>query len=116
MLDVAVETIADREVLPIIHRDRASHYRWPGWLERIKAAKLVRSMQRKASSQDNAASEGVFGRLKTKLFYSRDWQPFTAAQFIDEADAYTRWYNETRINIPLGRSPIEYRKSLGLMP
>ncbi|HCT33203.1 MAG TPA: hypothetical protein DF966_08585, partial [Sulfitobacter sp.] len=39
------------------------------------------------------------------------------AQFIDEVDAYIRWYNETRIKMSLGgRSPIEYRKSLGLMP
>jgi len=42
---------------------------------------------------------------------------FTFAQFIDEVDAYIRWYNETRIKMSLGgRSPIEYRKSLGLMP
>ncbi len=117
MLDAAVETIADSEARPIIHSDRGGHYRWPGWLERIKAAKLVRSMSRKASSQDNAACEGFFGRLKTEFFYPRDWRTFTAAQFIDEVDAYIRWYNETRIKMSLGgRSPIEYRKSLGLMP
>lgn len=39
------------------------------------------------------------------------------AQFIDEIDAYIRWYNETCIKMSLGgRSPIKYRKSLGLMP
>jgi transposase InsO family protein len=109
MLDAAVETIADS--------DRGGHYRWLGWLERIDAAKLVRSMSRKASSQDNAACEGFFGRLKIEFFYPRDWRVFTVAQFIDEVDAYIRWYNETRIKMSLGsRSPIEYRKSLGLMP
>ncbi|KMK64481.1 IS3 family transposase [Puniceibacterium sp. IMCC21224] len=117
MLDAAVETIADSEARPVVHSDRGGHYRWPGWLERIDAAKLVRSMSRKASSQDNAACEGFFGRLKTEFFYPRDWRAFTAAQFIDEVDAYIRWYNETRIKMSLGgRSPIEYRKSLGLMP
>lgn len=111
MLDAAVETIADSEARPIIHSDRGGHYRWPGWLERIDAAKLVRSMSRKASSQDNAACEGFFGRLKTEFFYPRDWRALTAAQFIDEVDAYIRWYNETRIKMSLGgRSPIEYRK------
>jgi len=116
MLDAAVETIADSETRPIIHSDRGGHYRWPGWLERVDAAKLVRSMSRKARSQDNAACEGFFGRLKTEFFYPRDWRAFTAAQFIDEVDAYIRWYNETRIKMSLGgRSPIEYRKSLGLM-
>ena len=117
MLDAAVETIADSEARPIIHSDRGGHYRWPGWLERIDAATLVRSMSRKASSQDNAACEGFFGRLKTEFFYPRDWRALTAAQFIDEVDAYIRWYNETRIKMSLGgRSPIEYRRSLGLMP
>lgn len=74
-------------------------------------------MSRKASSQDNAAYEGFFGRLKTEFFYRRNWRAVTVAQFIDAVDAYIRWYNETRIKMPLGgRSPIEYRKSLGLMP
>ena len=42
---------------------------------------------------------------------------FTVAQFVDEVDAYIRWYNETRIKMSLGgKSPIEYRKNLGLMP
>lgn len=51
---------------------RAAHYRWPGWLESVSEAKLVRSMSRKARSQDNAACEGFFGRLKTEFFYPRD--------------------------------------------
>lgn len=49
MLDAAVETIADSEARPILHSYRGRHYRWPGWLERIDAAKLVRPMSRKAS-------------------------------------------------------------------
>jgi transposase InsO family protein len=117
MLDAAVETIVDSEARPIIHSDCGGHYRWPGWLERIKATKLVRSMSRKASSQDNAACEGFFGRLKAEFFYPRDWRAFTAAQFFDEVDAYIRGYNLTRIKMSLGgRSPNEYRESLGLMP
>jgi putative transposase len=73
-------------------------------------------MSRKARSQDNAACEGFFGGMNTEFFYPRDWRAFTAAQCIDEVAAYIRWYNETRIKMPLGdQSPIEYRKSLGLM-
>jgi len=60
--------------------------------------------------------EGFFGRLKNEFFYPRDWREVTVAQFIDAVDAYIRWYNETRIKMSLGgRSPIEYRQSLGLM-
>lgn len=66
-------------------------------------------------SPDNAACEGFFGRLKTELFYSRDWQAVSTDQFIEVVDSYIRWYNEKRIKISLGAlSPIEYRESLGL--
>jgi transposase InsO family protein len=70
----------------------------------------------KGCSQDNAACEGFFGRLKTELFYPRDCKAMTIEQFFGEVDAYIRWYNEKRIKISLGSlSPVEYRKSLGLI-
>jgi transposase InsO family protein/transposase-like protein len=115
MLDAAVETVTDSPDRPIVHSDRGAHYRWPGWLSRVADAKLIRSMSRKGCSPDNAACEGFFGRLKTELFYPRDWRSTTIEQFIDALDSYIRWYNEKRIKISLGaRSPIEYRESLGL--
>lgn len=66
MLDNAVETLNAGE-RPVIHSDRGGHYRWPGWLERVNAAGLIRSMSRKGCSPDNAACEGFFGRLKTEI-------------------------------------------------
>jgi len=115
MLDAAIETVVDTNDRPVVHSDRGAHYRWPGWLSRIGDAKLIRSMSRKGCSPDNAACEGFFGRLKTELFYPRDWRAATVEQFIKEVDSYIRWYNEKRINISLGSlSPIEYRQSLGL--
>ena len=116
MLDAAIETLADSTDKPIVHSDRGGHYRWPGWLSRIAKASLVRSMSRKACSPDNSACEGFFGRLKTEMFYPRDWRSTTIAQFIEELDNYIRWYNEKRIKISLGYlSPIEYREGLELV-
>ncbi len=60
MLDSAVETLNAGE-RPVIHSDRGGHYRWPGWLERVNAAGLIRSMSRKGCSPDNAVCEGFFG-------------------------------------------------------
>lgn len=72
-------------------------------------------MSRKGCSPENAACEGFFGRLKTELFYSRDWRTVSTDQFIEVVDSYIRWYNEKRIKISLGAlSPTEYRESLGL--
>ncbi len=77
--------------------------------------KLIRSMSRKGCSPDNAACDGFFGRLKTELFNSRDWQATTIDQFMQVIDTYIRWYSEMRMRISLGSlSPLEYRESLGL--
>jgi len=115
MLDSAIETVAKSNARPVVHSDRGAHYRWPGWLTRVRDAKLIRSMSRKGCSPDNAACEGFFGRLKTELFYPRDWQATTIEQFIQVVNSYIRWYNEKRIKISLGSlSPLEYRASLGL--
>lgn len=114
MLDEAIETLAEGEQ-PMVHSDRGAHYRWPGWLSRMEDAKLIRSMSRKGCSPDNAACEGFFGRLKTEIFYPRDWHTTTLEQFMEEIDNYIRWYNETRIKISLNaQSPLEYRASLGI--
>ncbi len=115
MLDAAIETVATGAIRPVIHSDRGAHYRWPGWLSRVRNAKLIRSMSRKGCSPDNAACEGFFGRLKTELFYPRNWQDITIDQFIQAVDSYIRWYNEKRIKLSLGSlSPLEYRASLGI--
>ena len=115
MLDTAIETLANSDDRPVVHSDRGAHYRWPGWLTRMGDAKLIRSMSRKGCSPDNSACEGFFGRLKTELFYPRNWQATTIEQFIQVVDSYIRWYNEKRIKISLGSlSPLEYRDSLGI--
>jgi len=115
MLDAAIESVAGSPSKPVIHSDRGAHYRWPGWLQRVHNADLSRSMSRKGCSPDNAACEGFFGRLKTELFYQRNWQDVSVDQFIGTVDAYIRWYNEKRIKVSLGSlSPVEYRASLGI--
>ncbi|AJI81056.1 integrase core domain protein [Yersinia enterocolitica] len=87
MLDNAVETLNAGE-RPVIHSDRGGHYRWPGWLERVNAAGLIRSMSRKGCSPDNAACEGFFGRLKTEMYYGRKWSGITPEKFMQHVDAY----------------------------
>jgi transposase InsO family protein len=115
MLDAAIATVTATSDRPVVHSDRGGHYRWPGWLSRIADVKLVRSMSRKGYSPDDAACEGFFGRLKTELFYSRNWMSTTIEEFVAAVDSYIRWYNEERIKISLGfRSPIEHRRNLGL--
>lgn len=112
MLDHALATLRPGE-RPVLHTDRGAHYRWPGWLQRVEAAGLVRSMSRKACTADNAACEGFFGRIKSEMFYGRSWRGVSVRQFIEILDDYLRWYNQRRIKMSLGAmSPMEYRESL----
>lgn len=114
MLDLATNTLHDGEY-PIIHTDRGCHYRWPGWLERTGKASLVRSMSKKGCSPDNAACEGLFGRIKNEMFYTRNWRGVTMDSFMEILDKYLHWYNTARIKMSLGgRSPLQYRIGLGL--
>ncbi|GHK44282.1 integrase [Klebsiella pneumoniae] len=86
MLDDALDTLNEHDK-PVIHSDRGGHYRWPGWLERIK----------------------------NEMFYGRDWAGITLEKFICFLDRYIRWYNEKRIKLSLGAmSPVKYRQHLGI--
>ena len=115
MLDDAVTTLKDDEK-PLVHSDRGAHYRWPGWISRMDDAGLTRSMSKKGCSPDNSACEGFFGRLKNEMFYNRSWSNVTIDEFIETLDQYIHWYAEKRRKLSLGGvSPIQYRKSLGLV-
>lgn len=72
---------------------------WPA--PRTADTKLIRSVLQ-GCSHDNAACEGFFGRLKTELFYPRDWKVSIIEQRIEAVDSYIRRYNEKRIKIFLG--------------
>lgn len=114
MLEDAIGTLLPSEH-PLVHTDRGCHYRWPGWIERMQAAGLTRSMSKKGCSPDNAACEGFFGRLKNEMFYGRSWVGVPMDDFINEINSYIEWYNTKRIKQSLGyMSPVEYRHSLGL--
>lgn len=115
MLDNGIDLLKDSEH-PIIHTDRGCHYRWPGWINRMKEAGLTRSMSKKGSSPDNSACEGVFGRLKNEMFYGIDWKDVTIDEFIQLLNDYLVWYNEDRIKQSLNYlSPLNHRRSLGLI-
>ena len=51
MLDNAIALLNEDEH-PIVHSDRGCHYRWPGWIQRMDNAGLIRSMSKKGCSPD----------------------------------------------------------------
>ena len=59
MLDGVIAELPDG-CYPTVHSDRGCHYRWPGWIQRMREAGLTRSMSKKGCSPDNAACEGFY--------------------------------------------------------
>jgi transposase InsO family protein len=88
MLDSTIGTLNENEH-PIVHSDRGAHYRWPGWIERMENAGLVRFMSKKGCSPDNSACERFFDCLKNEMFYGRFWRGVTVEEFIKNLDVYT---------------------------
>jgi len=75
----------------------------------------VRSISKKDCSPDNAACEGLFGRIKNEMLYNRNWIEVTLDSFMELLDRDLQWYNTARIKMSLGgKSPVQYRVSLGL--
>lgn len=92
MLDKAIALLGEEH--PIIHSDRGGHYRWTGWIDRMKAANLTRSMSKKGCSPDNSTYECFFGRLKNEMFYGRSWKDISIEAFMKTVDEYIHWCNE----------------------
>ena len=114
-LGISLDELKNSEKL-IVHSDRGCHYRWPGWIQRMEYTGLTRSMSEKGCSPDNAACEGFFEHLKNEMFYNRSRQGASTKEFIAILNDYLIWYREKRIKLSLGGlSPMEYRRSLGLV-
>ena len=112
-LGAACATLAPGE-RPVVHSDRGSHYRWPGWVALCERFGLVRSMSRKGRSPDNARAEGFFGLLKNEFLRCRDWAGVTAEGFMAALDRWVEWYRSGRTKRSLGwRTMDENRRALG---
>ena len=105
MLDEVIAQLPDG-CYPTVHSDRGCHYRWPGWIERMREAGLTRSMSKKGCSPDNAACEGFFGRLKNEMFYGRSWTGVSPDDFVQKLDDYINWYNRKRSSCPWADSAL----------
>lgn len=59
----------------------------------MNQAGLKRSMSKKGCSPDNAACEGLFGRIKNEMFYNKNFTGVSVQEFIDILNGYLIWYN-----------------------
>ena len=106
MLNKAFAKIPDNTNL-ILHSDQGWQYRHKHYRKMLEDKGIRQSMSRKGNCLDNACAENFFGLLKSELLYLKK---FTSAEhFIEELHSYIEWYNNKRIKLRLGMSPVEYR-------
>lgn len=93
----------------ILHSDQGWAYQHKRYQQYLQRNGLRQSMSRKGNCLDNAMMENFFGLLKSELLYLQDFD--NKEHFIRELHAYIAYYNEDRIKIRLGTSPVKYRQA-----
>jgi transposase InsO family protein len=106
MLDSALTKLPDNTGL-ILHSDQGWQYQMREYQARLKEKGIIQSMSRKGNCFDNAAAENFFSLLKTELIYIMEFHSLD--EFIKELNDYIYYYNNHRIKLRFGLSPVQYR-------
>lgn len=106
MLQRAIARLAPAEH-PMLHSDQGWQYRMPRFREQLERRSIVQSMSRRGNCLDNAAIESFFGTLKAEFFNTNRFDSVEALR--NGIESYIRYYNEERIKLKLGTSPIKFR-------
>ena len=72
---------------------------------------MIQSMSRKGNCLDNSPTENFFGRLKTEMFYEKEYLYNSLEELKQSIIDYIEYYNKERIVSKLKNSPINYRES-----
>lgn len=91
----------------LMHSDQGWHYQHKLYQDALKGMGIVQSMSRKGNCLDNAMMENFFGTLKSELLYLRDFK--SMYELRDSLEEYIDYYNNERIKLRLGTSPVKYR-------
>ena len=68
-------------------------------------------MSRKGNCFDNSPTENFFGRLKTEMFYEKEYLYNSLEELKQSIIEYIEYYNFYRIVSKLKISPIQYRNN-----
>ncbi|MDV9709289.1 IS3 family transposase [Clostridioides difficile] len=91
----------------ILHTDQGSQYTSRSYSKRLKDNGIIQSMSRRGNCWDNAPIESFFSHFKSELIYLIDTT--APKEMISLINDYIYFYNNERIQLKNGMSPIEYR-------
>ena len=95
----------------ILHSDQGYQYQMKAYQKLLKEHGIIQSMSRKGNCLDNSTTENFFGRLKTEIFYDKEFEYESLDQLKMAIEKYIKYYNEERIVVKYGDSPINIRQS-----
>ncbi|WP_299295254.1 IS3 family transposase [uncultured Mobiluncus sp.] len=107
-MNMALEEPIDHKSL-IIHSDRGTHYRGGDFAAFLRCHHITQSMSKKGCSPDNAACEGLFGRMKNEMYYGYKWK--STNELETAIKRYIHFYNNHRIKLTLGGITIKQYKN-----
>jgi transposase InsO family protein len=90
----------------IFHSDRGANFTSKRFQETLLEYGIEPSMSRTGNCWDNACIESFFSHLKAETFYLENLQ--TEAEIRKAISRYIHWYNNERIQLRLGSSPVAY--------
>ncbi len=92
----------------ILHTDQGFQYTRKSYCDELKKHKIIQSMSRRGNCWDNAPIENFFSHFKTELIYLNTI--CSVDEMKKQIDDYIFFYNNERIQIKSGKSPVDYRK------
>ena len=110
MLDNLKERHGDNIKGMILHSDQGYQYQLKAYHRKLEEMEIIQSMSRKGNCLDNSPTENFFGRLKTEMFYEKEYLYNSLEELRQSIIDYIEYYNKERIVSKLKNSPINYRE------
>ena len=95
----------------VLHSDQGFQYQLKSYHRRLIDMGIIQSMSRKGNCLDNSPTENFFGRLKTEMFYEKEYLYESLDELRNSIIEYIEYYNSKRIVLKLKMSPTQYRNS-----
>ena len=93
----------------MLHSDQGWQYRTPMWRSMLADAGVIQSMSRKGNCLDNAVMENFFSHLKVEMYHRNRYNSVDV--LMQDIEGYISYFNNERISLKTGMSPVEYRAS-----
>jgi len=109
MLERLVKAHGEHLTGAILHSDQGWQYQMRQYRQFLADNGMIQSMSRKGNCLDNSPTENFFGRMKTEIYYDKEYT-FQSLQHLKLVIRdYTEYYNNKRIVSRLKCSPVRYR-------